>query len=126
MRLGKASTVVSIFALMTLIYTLAFQILEGKDVLTSLYWTVITMATIGYGDITPQTTTGKILAMMIAISGIAIYTAFASIIVDYITERNIKRIYGLYSVKEKEHIVIIGWNEATKAVSYTHLTLPTN
>lgn len=114
MRLGKASTVVTIFALMTLIYTLAFQILEGKDFLTSLYWTVITMATIGYGDITPQTTTGKILAMMIAISGIAIYTAFASIIVDYITERNIKRIYGIYSVKEKEHIVIIGWNEATK------------
>ncbi len=114
MKLGKTSTIILTFVIMTIIYTFAFQVLEGKDILTSLYWTVITMATIGYGDITPQTTAGKVLAMMIAISGIAIYTAFASVIVDYITERNIKRIQGLLAVNEKDHIVIIGWNEATK------------
>ncbi len=111
---GKGSIVVLIFVVITAIYTIAFQMIEGKDILTSLYWTVITMATIGYGDITPETTAGKILAMLIAITGIAIYTAFASIIVEYITERNIRRLQGLDAVKDKGHVVIIGWNETTK------------
>ncbi len=112
--MSKGLIVVLIFIAITIIYTAAFQILEGKDILTSLYWTVITMATIGYGDVTPQTAGGRILAMLIAVSGIAIYTAFASIIVDYITERNIKRLQGVLAVKAKNHVVIVGWNEATK------------
>ena len=110
----KAPTIALALVLMTVAYTIAFQTVERKDLLTSFYWTIITMATIGYGDVTPQTIIGKILAIMIAISGIAIYTAFASVIVDYITERNIKRLQGLLSVKGRDHIVIIGWNEATK------------
>ncbi len=72
MKLKKGSIVVLIFVVITAIYTIAFQMIEGKDILTSLYWTVITMATIGYGDITPETTAGKILAMLIAVTGIAI------------------------------------------------------
>jgi len=103
-----------IFLTLTAAYTLAFEIVEGKDALTSLYWTVITMATIGYGDVTPQTIAGKILAMMMAVTGIAIYTAFASIIVEHVTEKNIKRIQGLLAVKNRNHVVIVGWNEATK------------
>ena len=110
----KGTAILLIFVSTTLIYSTLFNVFEGGDILTSLYWTIITMATIGYGDITPKTTNGKILAMIIAVSGIAIYTAFASVIVDYITERNIKRIQGLMDVKEKDHIVIVGWNEATK------------
>jgi len=114
MKLEKSFIVVLVFVIVTISYAIAFQVIEGKDILTSFYWTVITMATIGYGDITPETTVGKILAMLMAVTGIAIYTAFASIIVEYITERNIKRFQGLLAVKERDHIVIIGWNEATK------------
>jgi voltage-gated potassium channel len=81
--MNKGFCVCLIFLAITVVYTLSFEIVEGKDALMSLYWTVITMATIGYGDVTPQTTAGKVLAMLIAISGIAIYTAFASIIVEH-------------------------------------------
>ncbi len=112
--MNKVFSVCLIFLTVTFLYTLAFEIVEGKDALTSLYWTVITMATIGYGDVTPQTTAGKVLAMLIAVSGIAIYTAFASIIVEHITEKNIKKIQGFLAVKNRNHVVIVGWNEATK------------
>jgi voltage-gated potassium channel len=114
MKLEKSFIVVLVFVIVTISYAIAFQVIEGKDILTSFYWTVITMATIGYGDITPETTVGKILAMLMAVTGIAIYTAFASIIVEYITERNIKRLQGFNPVKDKNHVVIIGWNDTTK------------
>jgi voltage-gated potassium channel len=109
----KSSGVVTAFLICTVTYTILFHVIENRDIITSLYWTVITMATIGYGDITPTTIAGKLLAMAMAITGIAIYTAFASVIVDHITEKNIRRLQGLDSVKINGHIIIVGWNEAT-------------
>ena len=39
----------------------------------ALYWSVITMVTVGYGDITPITVGGKIVAMVTSIVGIVIF-----------------------------------------------------
>ena len=35
-----------------------------------MYWAVVTMATVGYGDITPVTVAGKFLTTLVALSGI--------------------------------------------------------
>lgn len=39
-----------------------FSALEDISFIDSLYWSVVTMTTTGYGDISPQTTAGKVLA----------------------------------------------------------------
>lgn len=39
---------------------------------TSIYWTIVTMTTVGYGDISPQTPTGQMLASALMIAGYAI------------------------------------------------------
>lgn len=39
----------------------------------SLYWTVTTLTTIGYGDITPTTTIGRLYTMPIMILGVGVY-----------------------------------------------------
>ncbi len=48
-----------------------------KDITThyikSLYWTVTTLTTIGYGDITPTTTIGRLYTMPIMILGVGVY-----------------------------------------------------
>jgi voltage-gated potassium channel len=38
----------------------------------SIYWTIVTITTVGYGDITPQTNTGKWIASLIMLCGYAI------------------------------------------------------
>lgn len=38
----------------------------------SIYWAIVTMTTVGYGDIAPQTTLGQILAAVVMILGYAI------------------------------------------------------
>ena len=39
---------------------------------TSIYWTIVTMTTVGYGDITPQTPLGKLIASALMIMGYGI------------------------------------------------------
>jgi voltage-gated potassium channel len=48
----------------------------------SIYWAIVTMTTVGYGDIAPQTALGKILASAIMIMGygiIAVPTGIVSV-----------------------------------------------
>lgn len=46
---------------------------EGWRVLDALYFSFITLTTIGYGDLTPQTDSGKIFTMFYAAAGIGLF-----------------------------------------------------
>ena len=46
----------------------AFGLIEGTIWFQSLYWTVVSGFTIGYGDVLPKTPEGKVLAMYVMIS----------------------------------------------------------
>jgi len=51
------------------------------NLMDALYWAVITITTVGYGDIVPQTTEGRIVAMALVFAGIAVISFATSIIV---------------------------------------------
>lgn len=57
--------------------TLAFHVTEGWDWLDALYFSIVTMATVGYGDLAPQTPLGKALAIVYIVLGIGVLVAFA-------------------------------------------------
>lgn len=65
---------VSIFVLLA-IGTFTFKHIEGWSTANSLYFTGMTMLTVGYGDIAPHTTAGKMAALIFAFVsvGIALY-----------------------------------------------------
>ncbi|MBX9473002.1 potassium channel family protein [Microcella sp.] len=53
----------------------------------ALWWAVVTIATVGYGDTYPVTATGRFLAVMLMGGGIIIVGTTSAIVVSYITER---------------------------------------
>jgi hypothetical protein len=55
---------------------IAYHFLEGWSYLDSLYFSVITLATVGYGDLTPTTPLAKIFTILYVINGIAILLSF--------------------------------------------------
>jgi hypothetical protein len=67
----------SLFSLIVLLIfgTFMFQILEGWHFIDSFYFTGMTMLTVGYGDVTPKTDVGRIVAVVFAFIsiGIALY-----------------------------------------------------
>lgn len=53
----------------------------------SLWWACVTMATVGYGDYYPVTVTGRLLAIVLMIGGIAIVGTASATIVNYLNEQ---------------------------------------
>ncbi|MDH4319638.1 MAG: potassium channel family protein [Desulfobulbaceae bacterium] len=57
----KSITVIILFALLLLVGTFGYMYSEGIDFWNSMYLTVITITTVGYGDMVPKHASGKIL-----------------------------------------------------------------
>jgi voltage-gated potassium channel len=64
--------------------TIVFHLIEGLRWLDSLYFTVITLTTVGYGDISPQTDGGKMFAIFYIIVGLGIMAALIGVVADII------------------------------------------
>lgn len=66
----------AVLILVVLLGTLMYLIEGPKTGFTSIpksiYWAIVTLTTVGYGDITPQTVLGQMLASVIMITGYAI------------------------------------------------------
>jgi voltage-gated potassium channel Kch len=72
----KESRTVFIWAASALLAgTLVYHYLEGWSFLDALYFSVITLATVGYGDLTPTTPIAKVFTIIYVINGLSILLA---------------------------------------------------
>jgi voltage-gated potassium channel Kch len=80
--------------------TVVFHLLEKWTWIDSFYFTVITLATVGYGDLTPTTPVGKLVAVIFVIVGVGIFLAFLNKVVERRLERREKRLEARMSKKK--------------------------
>lgn len=55
------------------------------DIPTSMYWAIVTLTTVGYGDLSPKTPLGKLLASMVMIIGYAVIAVPTGIVTAELT-----------------------------------------
>ncbi len=81
LRSSRGKIFVFLFGVFTIVCiqgTLIYLIEGGQEesgftsIPQSIYWSIVTITTVGYGDITPVTVLGKILASLIMLTGFAI------------------------------------------------------
>lgn len=80
------------------------------------WWAIVTMGTVGYGDKYPITTGGRIVGLILIFAGVGLMSLFTATIASIFIEKKLKEGRGLETVKEKDHIVICGWNQHTEEV----------
>ncbi|SMG62269.1 TrkA-N domain protein [methanotrophic bacterial endosymbiont of Bathymodiolus sp.] len=77
-----------IFIASTAIYMFENQNVGGQTAdLYDAFWAIVTISTVGYGDITPVTTGGRLVTSALIISGLGVLAFFTSIIVAAFNEK---------------------------------------
>jgi voltage-gated potassium channel len=116
-----------------LLFTFAFSVLIGQtivggitmwlvesparpdlDIADWLWWALVTMTTVGYGDVTPLTGLGRIVGGFLMVGGMFTLALFAGIIGHSL-------VASLLSIREEQfrmsdyanHIVVCGWDPTT-------------
>ena len=67
--------------------TLVYSFLEGWSPLDSLYFSVVTLATVGYGDLHPTTDLGKAFTIVYILTGVGVLVVFASRVVNTMVDQ---------------------------------------
>jgi voltage-gated potassium channel len=81
-----------------------------KGLWDAVYWVIVTITTVGYGDFTPKTTGGRITFVLVALGGIGTIAYVLEQLVSFSTSSQLKRLFGSGSVKMKKHTIVVGWN----------------
>jgi voltage-gated potassium channel len=120
------------FELLTLLFLLVFIVMtagiaiyvleehvnpEIETLFDSIYWALITISTVGYGDISPVTDLGRTISMLIIVSGIAMISFATSVIVSAFSERlsELKENRIIEQInKSRSFLVICGYGQMAK------------
>ncbi|MBU6503570.1 MAG: voltage-gated potassium channel protein [Burkholderiales bacterium] len=80
------------------------------DVVTALYYAMVTMSTVGYGDITPQTPEAKLFAISVIVLGVAVFATSLTAVIAPMVSRSLQRIVNRKGtgMKRENHFVVIG------------------
>lgn len=102
------------FALILLCGAIGYVVLEKYTLIQALYMTVITLSTVGFGEVKPLDTTGMIFTMVLIVTGIGTFTYFIAQVFSYFLNGEFISTYKLYKMKNairelEGHIIICGF-----------------
>ncbi len=66
--------------------TIAYHYIEGWSIIDSLYFSVVTLTTIGFGDLAPQTDFGKLFTIFYIVIGIGVILHFIHTLQNHYNE----------------------------------------
>lgn len=89
---GKIVVFIYFVLIITIIIGSIMYVVEGKEsgftsIPTGIYWTIVTLTTVGYGDISPQTPLGQFIASFVMILGYGIIAVPTGIVTAEIAKR---------------------------------------
>ncbi|SLM33219.1 putative calcium-activated potassium channel (Kef-type K+ transport protein) [Desulfamplus magnetovallimortis] len=76
----------------------------------ALWWSIVTMTTVGYGDISPATTGGRVVALFVMLSGIGLIGLLTATIATIFIENKLLEKRGVKETDISNHFLICGWN----------------
>ncbi len=83
---------------------------EITDLVTATYYALVTMSTVGYGDITPQTSEAKLFTISIIVLGVAVFATSLTAVIAPMVSNSLQKIVNRKGarMKRENHFVVIG------------------
>lgn len=119
---AKLSIAMSLLLLVFAAGVFGFRFVSGYTWVDAIYMTVITVTTVGYGEVNPMTTTDKLFTSLLILSSLVIVGYAVSVITEYLLNKNnlgnirekrvLKKIH-----KMKDHVIVCGYGRNGKQAS---------
>lgn len=89
----------------------AFALADHRTFGTALYWAVTTASTVGYGDVTPSTAWGRVVAVAVMLTAIPLLALLFANAASAASEVRLRRLFGIGGGRRmQDHTLIVGWN----------------
>ena len=91
------------------IHLIEYQLMDNEKyryIWDCLYWTMVTISTVGFGDIHPIHTSGRIFTLFVIAGGVVGYSLVISMITSRFVQYHSRRERGLDSAEISDHILI--------------------
>lgn len=91
---------------------------EAVSPANALWWTMVTISTVGYGDIAPATFGGRLIGVVAMLSGIGLLSTVSATLASMMVSSDWKKAHGMGLLSCKNHFVICGWNHKAREIIY--------
>lgn len=83
---------------------------------SAIWWSIVTLTTVGYGDISPVTAGGRAVAVVIMFFGIGVLGMLSASLAALLISKKMKEDRGMCKTELSNHIILCEWNHRTRAV----------
>ena len=82
----------------------------------AVWWVLVSITTVGYGDIVPVTSAGKFLGIFLIFTGVALVSMFTATVSSIFVAQKLKEERGLKQISQTNHIILCGWNHSAEQI----------
>ncbi len=109
-------------AVVTSIGTLGFVAIEGLSVADALYLSVVSLTTVGYGDVVPETGAGRLFAVLLILSGVGSALYLFTVGAQLVLEGQLRDLYGRTAMqrqvdRHRDHVIVCGYGRFGRVVA---------
>lgn len=106
-----------VIGIIVVLSSLSLSLVEPDlSLIDSLWWAVVTLTTVGYGDITPTTIAGRFIAFIDMVVGIGVLALITANVASIFVEKKIIEDFGMDSYNFEGHIIICEWNYRSERI----------
>jgi voltage-gated potassium channel len=107
--------------ILAVVATVGYVALEGYGWVDALYMTVITLGTIGYGEVRPLDTAGRFFTIGVIVAGFAAFVYAASVLTNFLTsgeatQQSRERRARKMQAELNDHVIVVGFGRVGQAV----------